>query len=174
MEIADRTILATDIRIYLAAVMEAANRTVAPFDFARTLTEFSGTLDKYQKAAGDGFSFAPARAAIASLAQAVARLNTRAASLTGAPVGDPAVRRLNAAVRRLARYLVPVNFTTRPAFFHDHAETVLPLPDLAPALALPKATPYRAGFVRTHLMRGQNRFVAALTDATAAVDSALA
>ena len=174
MEIADRGILETDIKIYLAAVMEAANRTVAPFDFARTLGEFRGTLDRYQQAAGAKFSFDPARAAVAALDQAVARLNARAAGLASAPAGDPAVRRLNAAIRRLARYLVPVNFTTRPAFFHDHAETVLPLPDLAPALELPEATPSRAGFIRTHLMRGQNRFVAARGDAGAAVESALA
>ena len=173
MEIADRGILETDIKIYLAAVMEAANRTIAPFDFAATLQEFRRTLDRYQQAAGSAFSFDAARAAIASLDLAVARLATRAGELAAKPAGDPAVRRVNAAIRRLARYLVPVNFTTRPAFFHDEAETIPPLPDLAPALGIPGATPWQAGFIRTHLTRGQNRLVATLGDAAAAVDAAL-
>ncbi len=174
MEIADRTILLTDIRIYLAAVMEAANATIAPFDFAATLQEFSGTLDRYQRAAGEVFSFEPSRRAIGALGTAVGALGARAARLADRPPGDPVVRRLNHAIRRLARHLVPVNFTTRPGFFHDEAETIPPLPDLAPATGIPAADASRRGFIRTHLTRGQNRFVAALDDARRDVESALA
>jgi hypothetical protein len=88
-------------------------------------------------------------------------------------VSDPAVRRANAALRRLARLLVPVNYTTGPAFFHDPAETIPPLPDLAPALSLQDAPAERRGFIRTHLVRGQNRLVAALRDAGAVVGEAM-
>ncbi len=97
-----------------------------------------------------------------------------AARLTGRPAGDPAVRRINRAIRRLARHLVPVNFTTRPGFFHDEAESIPPLPDLAPATGMPAADSSRRGFIRTHLTRGQNRFVAALNDARRDVEMALA
>ncbi len=173
MEIADRTILLTDIKIYLAAVMQAANDTIAPFDFGATLREFSGTLDRYQRAAGSDFSFEPSRQAIAALGAAVASLGAAAAGLTGRPAGDPAVRRINRAIRRLARHLVPVNFTTRPGFFHDEAESIPPLPDLAPATGMPAADSSRRGFIRTHLTRGQNRFVAALNDACRDVEMAL-
>lgn len=173
MEIADRTILLTDIKIYLAAVMQAANDTIAPFDFGATLREFSGTLDRYQRAAGSDFSFEPSRQAIAALGAAVASLGAAAAGLTGRPAGDPAVRRINRAIRRLARHLVPVNFTTRPGFFHDEAESIPPLPDLAPATGMPAADSSRRGFIRTHLTRGQNRFVAALNDARRDVEMAL-
>lgn len=174
MEIADRTILLTDIKIYLAAVMQAANDTIAPFDFGATLREFSGTLDRYQRAAGADFSFDPSRQAIASLGAAVESLAAAAARLAGRPPADPAVRRINRAIRRLARHLVPVNFTTRPGFFHDEAESIPPLPDLAPATGMPGADPSRRGFIRTHLTRGQNRFVAALTDARRDIEIALA
>jgi hypothetical protein len=83
------------------------------------------------------------------------------------------VRRANAAIRRLARLLVPVNFTTGPGFFHDPAENIVPLPDLAPALTIPKARPEMVGFIQVHLTRGQNRLVAALRDAAREVESAL-
>ncbi len=173
LEIADREVLLRDIKIYLAAVAEMANRTVAPLDFRATLDDFGRTLDRYQAAAGQAFSFASARAAIAALRTEVDRLAERIGSLGERPASDPEVRRLNAAIRRLARHLVPVNFTTGPRFFPDPAETIPPLPDLAPALELPRASADRAGFVRTHLTRGQNRLVAALEAARRELESAL-
>jgi hypothetical protein len=165
MEIADREILLTDIRIYLAAVAGAANATVAPFDFRRTVDDFSATLERYQAAAGQGFTFASAREALGALREALDRFATHSAGLAALPVSDARVRRANATLRRLGRLLVPVNFTTGPAFFHDPAETIPPLPDLAPAMNLASARPEMAGFIRTHLVRGQNRLVAALRDA---------
>ncbi len=169
MEIADPSILLTDMKIYLATVMGAANATIAPFDFAATLAEFRATLERYQRAAGGVFSFGPTREAVAGLARAVERLNALAAGLHDRSVTDAEVRRVNGALRRLARRLVPINFTTGPAFFHDQAEQIPPLPDLAPALEIPGCPPERLGFVRTHLTRGQNRLVATLRDATAEV-----
>ena len=174
LEIADRDILKTDIRIYLAAVAGAANATIAPFDFRRTLAEFSATLDGYQQAAGDTFRFDAARAAIAALDDGLARFAAHCARLRDKPASDVRVRRANAAIRRLARLLVPVNFTTGPGFFHDPAESIAPLPDLAPALTIPKARPEMVGFICTHLMRGQNRLVAALRDATRELENATA
>ena len=73
----------------------------------------------------------------------------------------------------LARLLVPVNFTTGPAFFHDPAETIPPIPDLAPAVSLATAPAGQRGFIRTHLTRGQNRLVAALRDARREVEGAI-
>jgi hypothetical protein len=173
LEIADRDILLTDIRIYLAAVAGAANSTVAPFDFRRTAEEFVGTLARYQYAAGEHFSFEPARNELAALLASLERFTLHCVALAGEPVGDPRVKRANAAIRRLARHLVPVNFTTGPAFFHDPAETIPPLPDLAPAEALAKAPPRQRGFIRTHLTRGQNRLIAALRDARREVEGAI-
>ncbi|HEY9382574.1 MAG TPA: hypothetical protein VIP80_03575, partial [Gemmatimonadales bacterium] len=72
------------------------------------------------------------------------------------------------------RLLVPVNFTTGPGFFHDPAETIAPLPDLAPALQLAAARADQRGFIRTHLVRGQNRLVAALRDAERVLAEAMA
>jgi len=169
LEVADRDILLTDIKIYLAAVAETANRTIAPFDFGATLAEFESTLGRYQTAAGNRFSFAPSLAAVARLRSELGRVMDAAASLDGRRADEPLVKAINAALRTLARELVPVNYTTRPRFFHDMAENIPPLPDLAPALELPEMPADRVGFAVTHLTRGQNRLVAALERATEAL-----
>ena len=54
------------------------------------------------------------------------------------------------------------------------AESIPPLPDLAPAIEMAATDASRRGFIRTHLTRGQNRFVAALNDARRDIEIALA
>jgi hypothetical protein len=71
----------------------------------------------------------------------------------------------NEALMRLARVLVPINFTREPRFRHDPAYTVPPLPSLAVAAELARIDASRLGFAKTQLLRGQNRFVAALREA---------
>ena len=174
LEIADRDILLRDIRIYLLAVLRTANSTVVPFDFTLTLDDLGATLARYQAAAGEHFDFAPLRAELARLRQSVERLNALAAELDGQPLGRPEVRAVNEAQLQLARQLVRLNFTREAPFFHDPAESIPPLPDLAVAEALPHVQLDQVGFYRTHLMRGQNRAMAALREANQAVLRALA
>ena len=174
IHIADREILLKDIKIYLASVMGVANATIAPFNFRRTLRTFGATLDTYQAAVTGVYDFARARAAIADLDATLETLGTFACKAATGQAGDPAVRKINHAIRRLARLLVPVNYTRGPAFFHDPAETTPALPDLAPALGAPTMAPGEIGFLRTHLLRGENRLVAALRDARRTVEGAMA
>ena len=174
IHIADREILMKDMKIYLAAAMGAANATVAPFDFARTLKGFEQALAKYQEAVAHHFDFADARLAIDELSAALSDFAEYTAGLATRPAGGVAVRRANAAIRRLARLLVPVNFTRGPAFFHDPAESIPALPDLSVALQVPEMDANNIGFAKTHLIRGQNRLVAALRDARRTVQAAMA
>jgi hypothetical protein len=74
---------------------------------------------------------------------------------------------------RLARILVPVNFTLEARFRHDPAYALPPLPMLADATKLSGEEPVKAGFTKTQLMRGQNRFTAAMREAIRVVDTAL-
>jgi hypothetical protein len=174
IHIADREILMKDMKIYLAAVMEAANATIAPFDFSQTLRGFEQTLAKYQEAAGSHFDFADTRLAIDELSAALRDFGDFTSGLAGEPAGREPVRRANVAIRRLARLLVPVNYTRGPGFFHDPAESTPALPDLSVALQLADSKPDEIGFVTTHLTRGQNRLVAALRDARRTVEAAMA
>lgn len=174
LPIADRDILLKDMKIYAAATMEAANSVIAPFDFRRTLEGFGQTLDRYQKAAGTVFDFGPSRQAVSELIAALRDLDEFAHDLSGEPVASEPVRRVNRTIRRLARLLVPVNYTRGPAFFHDSAEPIPALPDLSVALLTETTPPDQLGFLRTHLTRGQNRLVAALRDARRTVQEAIA
>jgi hypothetical protein len=173
IHVADRDILVKDMKIYLAAAMGAANATIAPFDFARTLRGFEETLAKYQEAAGNDFDFADARLAIDELSAALGAFRDFARDVAVMPAASDPVRRANVAIRRLARLMVPVNYTRGPAFFHDPAESIPALPDLSVALQLPETDARDIGFVKTHLTRGQNRLVAALRDARRELQAAM-
>jgi len=170
MEIADKDNLLRDMRVYAASVLRVLQAPVHPFDWTQTAAEFRETLDKYQKAAGDQFDFSPARAALDALH---AGLETFYAKAPGRGTAKTAaVRRFNAAQRRLGRLLIPVNYSRMPAFWHDPAVNVAPLPDLAPALGASRAAGNAAqeGILRAHLTRGQNRLAWTLEQAREAVE----
>jgi hypothetical protein len=174
LHIADREILLRDMKVYLAAVMGAANDTVAPFNFRATLATFRRTLESYEEPLGGLMRFDNARRAIDELDKALQAFGVHACKVASLAVSDERTRRTNRAIRRLARLLVPVNYTRGPEFFHDPAETTPALPDLAPALGARDMPASERGFLLTHLVRGQNRLVAALRDARRTVERAMA
>jgi N-acetylated-alpha-linked acidic dipeptidase len=167
MHIADLDVLEKDIKVYIAAVLRAANAPVHPFDFAATAQELAATLRSYAGAAGDNFDFGPAIAEAEALREDLLRFREETETLGNAEVGDPRVEAANEKVRRLARILVPINFSRRGKFRHDPALDVPPLPDLAPATRLsePNADDHERRVLLTHLMRGRNRVVWALREA---------
>ncbi len=173
IHIADRDILLTDIKIYLASVMGVANATVAPFDFRRTVRTLREALERYATPVEGLVDFAPARAALDELDASLARFDAHARTVAALPITDPLTRRANRALRRLARQLVRVNYTRGPDFFHDPAETTPALPDLSPALQAAGMSEWDRGFLATHLVRGQNRLVAALRDGRRTIERAM-
>jgi N-acetylated-alpha-linked acidic dipeptidase len=171
MEIADLAILAKDLRVYTTSLLRVLNAAVHPFDFQKLAAEFGRTLDGYQADAGAGADFGPARAALEALRGDLDEFYRRAAELETRPLTDPDVLQANAAIRGLARVLVPINFTRDGRFRHDAAVPIPPLPDLAPAADLKRFPPgsHEARVIQTSLLRGQNRVVAALRQAQAVV-----
>ncbi|HLN14635.1 MAG TPA: M28 family peptidase [bacterium] len=165
MDIADRDNLLRDMRVYAAAVLRTLNAPVHPLDWTRTAAEFRSTLDGYRQAAGPEFDFAPALTALDELDGTLAEFYAKAPARGSARTA--AVKRFNAVQRRLGRFLIPVNYSRMPAFWHDPAVNVAPLPDLAPASALPRAAGLadQLGMLRAHLTRGQNRLVWTLQQA---------
>lgn len=162
LEIADRTILLTDMKIYLLSVLRVANAEVLPFDWAATCDEFLATIARYEKASQGLADLGPARAATEALKAALAGLEAA-----------PADKR-NAALQELARVLVPVNYTREARFRHDPAYTVPPLPTLAVAAELPEfAEGHMRKMAQTELLRGLNRFLAAMDQARRIVAAAL-
>lgn len=160
IEIADRDNLLRDIRIYLLSTLRVANAELLPFDFVATADEFAATVQRYAAAAGDHADLTPARTATAAFRDAVARFQEAARA------GRVPLARANPVLKRLARILVPINFTRGPRFAHDPAFTAPPLPTLAVAAELGRYRGAMLGFARTQLLRGQNRYVAAMREAT--------
>ena len=132
-----------------------------------TAAEFGRTIDGYQKAAGALADLTPAKQALASLAK------TLDGFYAGIDAGSVDKKKANAAILRLARILVPINFTREPRFRHDPAFTCPPLPTLATAAELSGMPAQLVGFGKTQLMRGQNRFVAAMREADRIVSAAM-
>jgi len=161
LEIADRDILLKDIKIYLLSALRIANAEVLPFDWAATCNEFLGTIEEYEKASRGLADLTPARQATEALKASLARL-----------AAIPVARR-NSALVKLARGLVPVNYTREPRFRHDPAYTVPRLPTLAVAAELPEFTDeHQRRCASVELMRGQNRFVAVMEEARRLVEAA--
>jgi len=169
LEIADRTNLLRDMRMYGTSVLRVLNAPLHPFDWTQTTAEFRRSLDAFQAAAGEDFDFGPAQRELAALDEALRGLYTRAAA------GTADAGRFNFAQRRLARLLIPVNFSRMQGFYHDPALTVPPLPDLAPALNMPAVRNdiARRGILRAHLTRGQNRLTWTLQQAREVVEAAM-
>ncbi len=168
LEIADKTTMDTDIRIYLLSVLRHANAPVLPCDWTAATAQFRDTVARYQQAAGEHFDLGPAAAAVDALEASLKRFYIAIRD------GTLATERANRVQMALARILVPVNFTSRPRFTHDPAYSAPPLPTLYAATELKDHGPETIGFARTHLVRGQNRVVAALRDARRLVEDALA
>jgi len=166
IEIADKDILLRDIKVYLASIVGVANADVLPFDWRATATEFAESLAGYRKAAGDHFDFTPTADAIARLSTALDAFHAKVAAKAIRPAAA------NAVIMRLARILVPANFSKEARFRHDPAMPVLPLPTISVAAEIPSMEPDAIGFAKVTLMRGQNRLVAALDEATALVAAA--
>src|SRR5205814_2154102 len=89
---------------------------------------------------------------------------------------DPAVRRLNAAQRGLARELVNVSYTADGRYRHDPARFVPPVPQLAAArqLAAAAGDRDRLNVLITDLRRGRNHVVGALDRARHVAEATVA
>jgi N-acetylated-alpha-linked acidic dipeptidase len=159
LEIADQDILERDIKVYLLAILRTANASILPFDWRATAREFQGTIAEYQVAAGGRFDLSPSAVAAQQL------LDTLEAFYSGAKAGTVAQDKANTVIQDLARILVPINFCREPRFRHDPAATIPPLPTIYTAMELDQHND-TLGFAQSQLMRGQNRLVAALRQAT--------
>lgn len=167
MYVADPDILVEDIKLYAGAVFRAANEPVHPFDFVRTAEELAATIREYDETAGDRFDLGLALAEAEALREDLAKFYAAIEPLRERGVGDPEVKEANRKIRRLARIIVPINFSRRGKFRHDPALDVPPLPDLAPVGELAKLEEGAHGYnvTQTHLVRGRNRVVWALREA---------
>jgi len=175
LELADKDNLWRDLRVYVTAMYRVINARVYPFNFVHLADEFLATLRAYQEAGSAAgtvrqqFDLSPALAEAQALRQELVRFHAQAAAVKNDP------RPFNQALMRMARVLVPINYTRQGHFRNEPAVSVPPLPDLAPIRDLGRLSPDSdlARFTRAHLRRGQNRVVWALRQARSIVAQAL-
>ena len=167
IEIADRDILLTDLKIYTLSVFRHAHTPVLPVDWRALVAEFASTISDYQTKAGDLFDLSPSRDANSALGRSIGALYDAIAA------GQLQSRQANDVLTRIGRILIPINFTREPRFRHDPAIVCPPLPTLLPAAELARCSADTMGFAKTQAMRGQNRLVAALNEARRLIDDAL-
>lgn len=166
LEIADKDILRTDIGIYLESVWRIANTPLLPVDWRTTVEEFAETAAAYSDAAGEAVDLSAVVSSIETLDTALTEFYAEVAA------GSIAVARANEVQMRLARILVPVNFTTAPRFTHDPAITRAPLPLIEKVMDLAQVPQDMWHVTLNQIVRGANRTAAAMNEATRLINSA--
>jgi N-acetylated-alpha-linked acidic dipeptidase len=157
------------MKVYLVAAYRTANATRHPREFSALADELAGTLQTYHDATGGEFDLSEPISEAKALSSDLERWYFDRAELLGRSPADPAVRAANATLRRLARTLVPMNYTRAGRFRHDPAVDVPPLPDLVAAKTWKTLAPSSDAYYVTHnhLVRGRNRVTAGLRAARA-------
>ena len=164
-ELADQDNLMRDLRVYTATIQRVLNNTFYPFDFRNLASEFKTTLTNYADAAGDAADFAPCFEALSQFSTHLDIFHEALDQFNGPSITDPVVQTINDVLLKLARILIPINYTRRGRFRTEPAIAIPPLPDLAPALKISAASGHEYHVLRTHVQRGINRVAWALLEA---------
>lgn len=154
----DEENLVRDTKIYLGTVFRLCNADRLPFDYRETVRDLAETVAALQDEVGQHFDFSELRTHLRDLQQ-------RVDSLYDAQAPDSATT-FNAALRRLARQLVPINFHERPRYERDLAGPLQSIPSLREVVRLKELDPTsdEARFLRTRLQRQYNRVLHAVAE----------
>lgn len=147
-----------DTRIYVHALWRLLTDTILPLDFAATARSLLAELD--QLVGSD----------VTTMEYAVRELESRASALSSS---DADVEQINAALMRVSRALVPLDYTSGDRFAHDPALGLPAWPVLEPLRALAKMMPGSdaAKFQAVAAVPAANRVLAAVREANAALDA---
>jgi N-acetylated-alpha-linked acidic dipeptidase len=161
--VADLDILRRDLQIYLTTILRVANAPLHPFDYAATVDEIAAAVARYRDLAAGAVDFDPIIDDLRRLREAISRWRAEAERRVVEEGYDPEVRRaLNATLRRLARWLVPLAYARGERFDHDPAVKLPAVPRLEAAALVASAPGELQPFVRTALVREMNKVRAIL------------
>ena len=126
LEIADRDILLTDMKIYLLSALRIANAEVLPFDYetyGKQILEYIGEIEEQAtKASADGakkIDFAGLRTAAEAFAKAGADVRARSEAMLAAGASSPDLAALNRRLIMAERDLIePAGLPDRPWYRH--------------------------------------------------------
>ncbi len=164
MPVADLEILRRDLAVYVTTILRVLNAPLYPFDYAATVDEIRDVIAGYNDGVERRGRF-PAGCSPISLrsltrsAPGEPRRSDRCASEQSEPAER---RRLNAAMRQLARVLVPLNYARGERFDHDPAMKFGAVPRLEAATTLASAPEEMKPFIKVGLIRERNKVRALL------------
>jgi hypothetical protein len=160
-----------DTQVYLLTCWRLCTLPVLPFDYTETANELRERLHELQESADGRFDLTPLLAEADALHADAERLNAAAAACDDAAGAE----RLNTAIMAVAHALIPVNYTKAGPYEVDLALGSPILPGLASVgdLGAMDATSDGARFLRTRLVREQNRVWHAIMMARQAIERAL-
>jgi peptidase M28-like protein len=174
MPVADLDILRRDLAVYLTTITRILNAPLHPFDYAAASDEIRGVVSQYHEAARGEIDFTGILVELDALGEELRAWREEAeARLKHRDVDAAERRRLNGALRRVARLLVPLNYARGERFDHDPALKFGPVPRLEAATALPSAPPELKPFIRTGLVREANKVRAILRAARREIKSSI-
>ena len=152
--------LARDARIYLEIVDRLLSDEVLPIDHVAQLAALHAELGKLGATATHGVPVGGVQAAVTALTEALSHAR-----------GTWPAARLNAAMIRLSRALVPLDYTRGDRFVHDPAMPLPAWPVLDPLRRLAAATPGtdEAKLRAVSARQARNRVAHALREAAAAL-----
>ena len=156
MEVADPAIIERDLRVYLTSILRIVNAPIYPFDYTEAVDEIAAAVQHYQVQPGTP-DLQPLAHDLQVLRSEIARWHADATAQVRR-TNDPSVRRdINARLRRLARILVPMNYSRGERFDHDPAVKPGVVPRLESALQLAAAPADMRPFIQTGLVRERNK-----------------
>ncbi len=161
----DEANLGRDTKVFVHVVWRLLASAVLPLDYAAHARAMQAELGKLKTALNGRFDLAP-------LEQGAERLRVAADGLAHA--APSAADKVNAALMRASRALVPVDYTQGDRFIHDPALPQPPWPTLQPLrdLAGTKAGTDDAHFHEVSAKRARNRVIHALRQANEALEAA--
>lgn len=166
LDTADREILVKDTQIYALGALRLTQPDLLPHRLAPLAESAGQLLAGFAAAARDRFDLGPALAATEALRAAAARFDRARARAAGSP------EKRNAALLAALRVLIPLLYTTAGPYEQDPASAVPPLPGLEPVRRLGQLDPasdlFR--FLKTRMVRQQNRYIGELTRVLAILD----
>ncbi len=167
LEIADRQLLQRDMQVYGAVVWRLAADPVLPMDFRAAAADMQKAVRGYQEAVGERFDLRPVLTVLDELASSLGQLY-------GAMEELP-TQKVNGTLKRLSRLLVRLHFAADEQFRQDPALQVPPMPMLAWAETVAALSPESMDsfYAVNSLMRGRNRAVFELREASRVIDDLL-
>ncbi len=173
--------LVRDTNVYLLTIEQLCSSVILPFDYSATVSEIEQKLRELQTQAQDKFELVSLIERAEKLKESIVKLNHQAVALnelieSGADIdANISAAKINEAIKKLGRLLIPINYSKVGSFDHDLATPIPAVPVLEGIADLPTLRPTsdEFRFLITRLKRESNKVTYAFHEAEKTIATAL-